>query len=373
MSTARIESISTTIVDLPLRRRHKFAVTEIDHQSLVLVRARTTDGVEGIGEAVAPGGPWWGGESVETMKTVIDTYLAPLVVRHDAAEIQALRAAMDRQVNENRFAKAGLETALFDAWARSLGVPVHALLGGLVRPSLPVTWALGATAADEIVEEAAAKLDAGEHRSFKLKMGSQDPEDDVRRIEKIANALAAKASLRVDLNTAWDEVTATRYLPRLQDAGIELVEQPLPAWDIDGMARLAARLDMPIMADESLRSEHDAFRLARARAADVFSLKLTKSGGFTVTARIAAVAAAAGLPCHGGTSIESAIGTVAGVHAFCSLPAVTFGSELFGPLLTTEDLLTEPLEYRDGHLHVPSGPGLGITLDEDKVRHFSRA
>lgn len=372
MSRARIESVTTSIVDLPLRRRHKFAVTEIEQQSLVLVRVRTADGAEGFGEAVAPGGPWWGGESVETMRAIIDGYLAPIAVGHDLAEVQALRAKMDRQVSENRFAKAGLETALYDAWARSLGVPVHALLGGVVRDSIPVTWALGASDADGIITEATAKLEAGEHTSFKLKMGSQDPADDTRRIEKVATALAGRASLRVDLNASWDEPTATRYLPRLQDAGIELVEQPLPAWDVDGMTRLADRLDMPVMADESLRSEHDAFRLARAHAADIFSLKVTKSGGFTVTARIAAVASAAGIPCHGGTSIESSIGTVAALHSYCTLPAVTFGSELFGPLLTADDLLIEPLDYRDGHLRVPDGPGLGVVLDEDKVRHYSR-
>ncbi|MQA82833.1 MAG: chloromuconate cycloisomerase [Streptosporangiales bacterium] len=372
MSAARVESVSTTVVDLPLRRRHRFSVTEIDQQSLVLVRVRTADGAEGFGEAVAPGGPWWGGESVETMRAIIDGYLAPLVVGRDVADVQAVRAQMDRQVNENRFAKAGLETALYDAWGRTLGVPVHALLGGLVRDSLPVTWALGASDADDIIGEATAKLEAGEHHSFKLKMGSQDPAADIGRIEKVAAALASRASLRVDLNASWDELTATRYLPRLQEAGIELVEQPLPAWDTDGMARLAGRLDMPVMADESVRSEHDAFRLARIRAADIFSLKVTKSGGFTVTARIAAVAAAAGIPCHGGTSIESSIGTVAALHSYCTLPAVTFGSELFGPLLTADDLLTEPLTYRDGHLHVPEGPGLGVSVDEDSVRHFSR-
>ena len=372
MSTGHIASVSTTIIDVPLRRPHKFSVLEIDHQSLVLVRVRTTEGIEGIGEGVTPGGPWWGGESVETMKPVIDRYLAPITTGRDVADIQQLRAAMDEQVSENRFAKAALEIALYDAWGKSAGLPLHALLGGLVRPAIPVTWALGAADADEIIAEAGAKLDTGQHASFKLKMGSQDPDSDVRRIEKVAAALAGRASLRIDLNAAWDELIAARYLPRLQDAGIALVEQPLPAWNIDGMARLCQQLDMPVMADESLRNEHDALRLATTRSGDIFSLKITKSGGFTVTQRIAAVAHAAGIPCHGGTAIESPIGTAAAAHLYCSLPAVTYGSELFGPLLMAEDLLTEPLAYRDGQLHPPHEPGLGITLDEDKIRRLSR-
>ena len=129
---------------------------------------------------------------------------------------------------------------------------------------------------------------------------------------------------------------------------------------------------MPVMADESLRSEHDAWRLAKDRSGDIFSLKITKSGGFTVTQRIGAVAYAAGIPCHGGTAIESPIATAAAAHLYCSLPALTYGSELFGPLLMAEDLTAEPLDYRGGQLHPPHGPGLGITLDEEKVRRFAR-
>ncbi len=124
------------------------------------------------------------------------------------------------------------------------------------------------------------------------------------------------------------------------------------------------------MADESLRTEHDALALATGRAADVFSLKVTKSGGFTVTQRIAAVALAAGVPCHGGTSIEGPVGTLAALQCYAALPAVTWGCELFGPLLMTETVLTEPLDYRDGALRVPAGPGLGIDVDEERLARW---
>jgi len=123
VSTGRIASVSTTIIDVPLRRPHKFSVLEIDHQSLVLVRIRTTERIKGIGEGVTPGGPWWGGESVETMKPVIDRYLAPIAIGRDVGDIQQLRAAMDKQVSENRFAKAALEIALYDAWGKRWEYP----------------------------------------------------------------------------------------------------------------------------------------------------------------------------------------------------------------------------------------------------------
>ncbi|MFL5880469.1 MAG: enolase C-terminal domain-like protein, partial [Actinomycetota bacterium] len=238
--------------------------------------------------------------------------------------------------------------------------------------SLPVTWAIGAADPDGVVDAAMARIESGGHASIKLKMGALEPAADVARVEKIASSLAQVASVRVDLNGAWDELTATRLLPRLQQAGIDLVEQPTPAWDLDALARLSGLLRIPVMADESLRSDHDALTLATRRAADVFSLKIGKSGGYLATQRIAAVAQAAGIPCHGGTGIESSLGTLAGAHLLATLPAVTYGSELFGPLLMTDGLLAEPLDYRDGALHLPDGPGLGIDLDEDRVARYAR-
>ena len=368
----RVETVSTTLVDLPLHRPHQFRDSTMDVQAVLLVRVATGDGVVGVGEGVVPGGPWWGGESVETMQVVIDRYLAPLAVGADLGRLPALRGRMDRLVAANPFAKCALETAMWDAWARTLGLPLHALLGGRCRDALPVTWAIGAADPDVVVDEAMARIESGGHASIKLKMGALEPAADTARVEKIASSLAQVTSVRVDLNGAWDELTATRLLPRLQQAGIDLVEQPTPAWDVEALARLCALLRVPVMADESLRSDHDALTLAARRAADVFSLKIGKSGGYLATQRIAAVAQAAGIPCHGGTGIESSLGTLAGAHLLATLPAVTYGSELFGPLLMTDGLLAEPLDYRDGALHLPDGPGLGIDLDEDRVARYTR-
>ena len=368
----RVASVRTTLVDLPLRRPHQFRDSTMEAQAVLLVRVTTGDGVVGVGEGVVPGGPWWGGESVETMQVVVDRYLAPLAVGADLGRLPELRGRMDRLVAANPFAKCALETAMWDAWARTLGLPLHALLGGRCRDALPVTWAIGAADPDVVVEEALARIESGGHASIKLKMGAREPAADTARVEKIASSLAQVTSVRIDLNGAWDELTATRLLPRLEQAGIDLVEQPTPAWDVEALARLCALLRIPVMADESLGSDHDALTLAARRAADVFSLKIGKSGGYLATRRIAAVAQAAGIPCHGGTGIESSLGTLAGAHLLATLPAVTWGSELFGPLLMTDGLLAEPLDYRDGALHLPDGPGLGIDLDEDRVARYAR-
>ena len=372
MTDLTIERVETAILDIPLRRPHRFARTGMDAQPILLVRVTTGDGVIGVGEGVVPGGPWWGGESVETMQVVVEKYISPQLIGRRVDDIAGIQQAVNDVVNANLYAKAAVEIALHDAWARSLGVPVHTLLGGLARTSIAVTWALGTESAAEVVEEAQSKLEAGLHTSFKLKMGAEEPADDVARVAEVAQKLAGRASVRVDINARWDLLTSLRWLPRLAEAGVDLVEQPVPGAEVEWLVEINAALPIPVMADESLRTPSDALRLVKLRAADVFSLKTTKSGGLRYTRAITDIATAAGIPCHGGTSIEGPIGTVASLHLACAMPGVTYGSELFGPLLMREELLTQPLRYADGNLHLPDGPGLGVELDPAAVARFTR-
>lgn len=368
----KIESITTTLIDIPLLRPHRFAVTSIDRQSVLIVRLRTEDGIEGIGEAVVPGGPWWGGESIEGIKALIDGYLTPMLIGKDALRVEEIARYLDRSVAGAQFAKAAIEMAIWDARGKALDVPLYELLGGLSREEIAVTWALGIEPAAVLIEEIEAKLASGAHSSFKLKMGSADPADDAFRIVEVADALAATTSLRVDLNGSWSELTATRWLPVLEDAGIEVIEQPIAAWNLEGQARLAARLTIPLMADESLRTPEDAMRLVQLQAADLFAVKIAKSAGLSAVARIAAIAEAAGIGCHGGTTIETSIGASASAHLFCASPGINAGSELFGPLLLADDVVEEPIIYSNGHIRPPDGPGLGIRLDEDKIKRYAR-
>jgi muconate cycloisomerase len=372
MDPLLIESVHTTLIDIPLRRPHRFAVGSIDHQSAVIVRLRTAGGIEGIGEGVVPGGPWWGGDCIEGIKTLIDSYLAPLLIGRDAGRVEQVVRLLDDTITGAQFAKAAVEMAMWDARGKALSVPIYELFGGLCRDSVPVTWALGAEPAGVVIEEIQEKLDAGAHSSFKLKMGAGDPGEDVSRIRTVANAMAATTSLRVDLNGAWDELTATRWLPVLQDAGIEVFEQPVPGWNVDALARLAALLTAPVMADESLRTPQDAVRLAGERAADVFAVKVAKSGGLSAVHRITTIAETAAIPCHGGTTIESSVGAAACAQLFCAAPGLTAGSELFGPLLLADDIVEEPVDYIRGHLWPPAAPGLGVCLDEAKIAKFTR-
>lgn len=240
-----INSIRSTIVDVPTVRQHKLSNTSVTAQSYVIVQLRLANGVEGIGEAATLGGPRWSEESVEGIKATIDTYLAPALLGARADRFEAAGARMDMAAKRNNAAKAAIETALFDAVGRTLGLPIHALLGGAVRDRVPVLWTLASGDPVQEAEEAARKLDARLHRRFKVKVGAQEPAADMARMRHLAQALEGRAELIVDANQAWDETVSARCLPQLQEMGVALVEQPVPAWNLAAMARLRARPGTP--------------------------------------------------------------------------------------------------------------------------------
>ncbi|MBI0331802.1 muconate/chloromuconate family cycloisomerase [Burkholderia plantarii] len=369
-SRATVERVETSLVDLPTIRPHKLSVATMHGQTLMLVKVFCSDGVVGIGEGTTIAGMAYGPESPEAMKLAIDAYFAPAMIGRDATRVQALMAHLGKLVRVSHFAKSALETALLDAHGKRLGVSVGELLGGRRRERLPVAWTLasGDTARD--IDEAERMIEARRHRVFKLKIGAKPVEDDLRHVAEISRALAGRGTVRVDVNMAWSETQAARAIPALAEAGCELVEQPVasPA----ALARLMRRYPVALMADEILQGPESAFEIARQRGADVFAVKIEQSGGLFAAQRVAAVADAAGIELYGGTLLEGAVGTIASAHLFASFANLQWGTELFGPLLITEEILTAPLDYRDFELTVPGGPGLGIELDEAKLRRFTR-
>src|SRR4051794_15139526 len=212
-----IASVQSTIVDVPTVRRHKLSQTSVTAQSYVLVQVRLASGVEGIGEAATLGGPRWSEESVEAMKANIDAYLAPAVLGLPADSFEAAGIRLDQAAKRNNAAKAAVETALFDAVGKTLGLPAAALLGGAVRDRFPVLWTLASGDPAQEVDEARAKLDARLHRTFKVKIGAQAPEADMARMRHLARALESQADLIVDANQAWDETVSARCLPQLAE------------------------------------------------------------------------------------------------------------------------------------------------------------
>lgn len=366
-----IDRIQTQLVDLPTIRPHQLSMTTMEGQTLMLVRIECSDGTVGIGEGTTIGGLAYGAESPESMKMNIDTYFAPLIVKQDADNVPALMQRLNRAIHDNRFAKSAVETALYDALGKRLNLSMSQLLGGALRTSLPVAWTLASGDTAKDIDEAEAMLDARRHNIFKLKIGKRAVADDVAHVAAIKKALGDRGRVRVDVNMAWSELQAREGIAGLTDAGCELVEQPVAC--PQALQRLTAQSSIAIMADESLVGPKSAFELAKNNAADVFAIKIEQSGGVREAQKVAAIAEAANIELYGGTMLEGAISTIASAHAFATFHALEWGTELFGPLLITEEILTTPLRYENFELQIPQGPGLGISLDDERVSKFSRS
>jgi muconate cycloisomerase len=367
-----ITSVETIILELPTVREHVLSMTAINRQIVTLVIISSSDGIAGYGEGTTIGGLSYGEESPEGIKLAIDTYFTPLLVGLSADRVGGTMDALERNIVGNRFAKCAIETALLDAQGKRLGVAVSELVGGRVRDTLPVLWTLasGNTAFD--IAEAELMVAERRHNIFKLKIGKRDLVEDVAHAGAIKRALGDDVSIRVDINQRWTEIVARRGIAMLADVGVDLVEQPTPYRNRAALARLRADAAIPLMADEALHGPADAFDLAASAAAQVFSIKIAQCGGLSQARATAETARAGGIDLYGGTMLEAGIGTAASAQLFATLPSLAYGTELFGSLLLREDILAEPLVYREFHLEVPLGPGLGVALDPDKIAHFRR-
>src|SRR6202012_5989056 len=238
------------------------------------------------------------------------------------------------------------------------------------RERLRFAWTLASGDTAKDIAEAEKMLDTRRHRIFKLKIGAKEIKTDIQHVADSKKALGDRAAVRVDVIMAWSETQAAWAVPALADAGCELVEQPVAS--AAALARLMHRFPVALMADELLQGPESAFEIAKNHGADVFAIKIEQSGGLFAAQRVAAIADAAGIELYGGTMLEGAFSTVASAHLFASFANLQWGTELFGPLLITEEILTKPLDYSDFELTVPNGAGLGIELDEAKLKRFTR-
>lgn len=368
----RIRSVSASIVEAPTFRRHRLSNTEITHQGYVLVRVLLENGVVGIGEASTLGGPRWAEESVESIAAAVVHYLSPALRGEPAMAFEANALRMGKAATRNFAAKGAVESALVDAVGKTLGLPASALLGGAVRQSIPVIWALASGDSGQELEEAREKVRRREHRDFKIKFGFNRPKDDLERLKALRLGLGDEVRLIVDVNQAWSEADCIRFLPVLEELDVALVEQPVPALQLEAMARVAARTSIPLLVDEAAFTKEEIARAGTMGCGSVYSLKLVKSGGLFEMKRAAGVAAAHGLELYGGCLLESSIGAAAHLAAFSTLPKLEWGTEHFGPRILVDDLVVAPLQFEEFEIRVPDGPGLGIELDEDKVRSFTR-
>ncbi len=340
----------------------------------VILKMHTDEGIVGLGEASAGTLIDRTGESQENIVFMLTRYFAPRLIGMDPFAVEAILEELDKVSfggHAALYSKCAVDLACHDIMGKALGVPVYQLLGGLVRTQVTVSRSLpiGRPPA-ELAKDALARRDAG-YALLTVK-GTSNPENDIACFRAAREAVGPDYPLEVDPNQAWTSATAIRTIRRLEQYDLSAVEQPLPWWDYDGMIAVTAAVDTPIIADETVLNPSDAYQVASRRMANLITIKIAKNGGFTLAKRIAAVAQAAGLGCNMGSRHPLGVGAAAIHHFACSTPAVQepigFGSPLER---LVDDILKEPIPFERGVARPPEGPGLGVELDEAKMKKYA--
>jgi muconate cycloisomerase len=384
MSESPIAGIELFRVALPTRREHKWTGLQEPIGGYVILKMTDGDGRVGWGEA--PVLKDWGGEfgryfgeSPGTVRAVVSRYLAPAVAGCLPGDITELHARMDRALKGHPYAKAAIEIAAYDLAGLQSNVPSARLLGGVLRHRIPVTHSIGLIGFEEAEREVAQAVKEG-IRTFKIKVGV-DPDRDVEMVSRVRDTVGPKVALCVDANQGYaTPAEAIRTFRRMARCDLLYFEQP-----VEGIARLAevARaIDAPVMADESAWNAHDVIEIIEKRAAQIVSIYTTKPGGLFRAMEVAAVARAAGLVCNVNGSVETGIGNRANIVLASVAPAVTLScvvpvstpaqaqSGQVAGIYYKDDLITSPMHFADGAIEVPAGVGMGIAVDEAKVRKY---
>ena len=278
---------------------------------------------------------------------------------------------MRRAVAGNPFTKAGIEMALWDILGKTARLPLYRLLGGAVRDVIPLKFSISGREPERAAQIGAWAVDQG-FRTMKVKVGI-DPDGDLARVKAVRAAIGDEIRLGVDANGGWSPRVAIQTIRRMYAYHIYFAEQPVAPLDISWMADVRRHVEVPVMADESLFTLQDAMALARAGAADVFSVYIGKGGGIGAARKAAAVAEAAGLTCTIGSNLEMGVASAAMIHLAISTPGIgaeDFPCDILGHLFYQDDLLLEPLPLEGAEARAPERPGLGVELDPDKVERY---
>jgi muconate cycloisomerase len=337
----------------------------------VLLKLTDADGVVGWGEA-DPMQPFTA-ESPRDAGGVLLDLLLPAVLRESVPEPGRIDPLLDTLQVEHLTAKGAVNMALLDILGKRLRVPVATLLGGAVRASLPVLWPVGSGSAEDDIRVIDEQSGQG-FSTFMLKMGVSQVGDEIERVAALEARYGSRFKLIADANQGWTRGEAREFLDGVGGSQLVFVEQPVAKCDLEGLAMLAKESVMPISADESLTGLSEAARLAALGAADIFSIKSSKNGGPLRAQRIAAVAQAFGIRCYMNSMLEFGIAQAASLqHAVTVVNLVDCGHAFMSTLRLVEDPTDFSSFVRDGVVHLPSGPGLGVQVDEAHVRRLALA
>ena len=352
----RIAKIETAEVNIPLVTPFKTALRTVDSVNDIVVRITADDGQTGYGEA--PPTAVITGETKGSIRCAIEEFITPPLIGMEIENLDDIMKVLHKSMIKNTSAKAAVDMAVYDLFAKSCGKPLYKVLGGS-KGEIETDLTISVNETEEMVKDSLLAIQQG-FRILKIKVGKEGQKD-VERIKAIRQAVGPDIKLRIDANQGWSAKDAVRIIRKLEDMGIDmdLVEQPVSAHDFEGMKLVTSQVQTPILADESVFSAMDAIHIIKERAADLINIKLMKTGGIYEALKVCAIAECYEVECMIGCMLESKIAVSAAAHLAAAKGIIT-RADLDGSSLCSEDPYSGGPAFMGSRILMNGKPGLGI-------------
>ncbi|MEY8355382.1 dipeptide epimerase [Lachnospiraceae bacterium 54-53] len=353
----KIVKIETGEVNIPLVTPFKTALRTVNSVNDIVVRVTADDGQTGFGEA--PPTAVITGDTKGSILCAIEEFIAPNLMGMEIEDLDGIMKKLHGCIMKNTSAKAAVDMAVYDLYAKSCKKPLYKILGG-GRAEVETDLTISVNSIGEMVGDSIKAVEQG-FRILKIKVGKEGIKD-VERIKAIRQAVGGDIKLRIDANQGWSAKEAVRIIRSMEDMGIEmdLVEQPVSAHDFEGMKFVTGQVHTPVLADESVFSPGDAIRIIRERAADLINIKLMKTGGIYEALKICAIAESFGVECMIGCMLESKIAVSAAAHLAAGKGIIT-RADLDGPSLCKLDPYAGGPVFDGPRIRMNESYGLGIS------------
>lgn len=353
----KIKNIKTGIIKIPLVTPFKTALRTVESIEDVIVRIETDDGILGFGEA--PPTAVITGDTVGSVRTAVKDFIAPALAGMEIEDMDGIMHRLSSCMQKNTSAKAAVDMAVYDLYAKNLNRPLYKVLGGN-KDRITTDLTISVNPADIMAADSKKAVEEG-FSILKVKVGKEGLKD-LERIKAIRKEVGSDVRIRVDANQGWTAKEAVRTIAAMEDAllDIELVEQPVNAHDFYGMKYITDHTMTPILADESVFGPLDAVRILEEHAADMINIKLMKTGGIYEALKICSLAEMYGIPCMIGCMLESKVAVSAAAHLAAAKKVIT-AVDLDGPSLCKTDPYTGGPLYQGADIIMTEEPGIGIT------------
>ncbi|WP_094606979.1 L-Ala-D/L-Glu epimerase [Sporomusa silvacetica DSM 10669] len=356
----RIREIKIGKVSIPLKKPFKTALRQVNSAEDIIIKVIAD--TDEIGYGNAPPTAVITGDSQDSVIAAIRDTIGPKLIGMDVDNIETIMTTIDTAMLHNNSAKAAVDIAVYDLFGKLHNIPLYKLFGGYCN-RLTTDLTISVNAPDEMVRDSLEAVKDG-FTELKLKVGT-DVVLDIQRVKAIRQAVGNDVKLRLDANQGWKPKEAVRTIRRFEDMGltIELIEQPVKAYDFEGLKYVTDHVETAIMADESAFGPYEVFQLLAMRACDLINIKLMKAGGLHNAIKIANLAETMGVECMMGCMLESKVGITAAASLSAGKRIVT-KSDLDAAVLLAADPVIGGVSFVKNELLIPDAPGLGITAIE---------